>query len=133
MNKDTKHTDDGFTIVELVVAMVVAAILISSSMVALISEDHLSQRNRDLVVANSYVEGKVEALRNIGFLGLTDGTTNLVSELPSELNSPRSASLQVSSYATSIKQVDISVTYNDQGTARNYSYTTYIGELGVGK
>ena len=113
--------------------IVVGSIMIGSAALALISQQHLSQRDRDLVVANSYVEQKVEALRSIGFLGLSIGTTNITAEMPSELNSPRSGSLQISSYSASIKQVDISITYNDQGTSRTYSYTTYIGELGVGQ
>jgi len=123
----------GFTVVELLVTIVVSSIMIGSAALALISQQHLSQRDRDLVVANSYVEQKVEALRSIGFLGLSIGTTNITAEMPSELNSPRSGSLQISSYSASIKQVDISITYNDQGTSRTYSYTTYIGELGVGQ
>ena len=123
----------GFTVVELIMATIIGAIIISSATLVLTSHLHLSQRGRDLVIANAYVEHKVEALRSIGFLGLSNGTADITAELPSELNTPRSGSLQISSYSSAIKEVDISITYNDQGTARTYSYTTYIGELGVGQ
>lgn len=123
----------GFTIVESIVAMAVGAILISSAIMLLISSERLSQRQRDLIAANSFVEQKVESLRSAGFLGISDGTTDISTELPTELNSPRSGSLVISTASTGLKKVDISLTYNDQGVSRTYSYTTYVGELGVGQ
>ena len=125
--------EDGFTIVESIVAMIVGAIMIGSATLILTSGQRLSQRHRDLVIANAFVEQKVEALRSLGFLGLSDGTTNITSEMPSELNSPRSGSLQISTPSGGLKKIDLSITYNDQGTNRTYAYTTYIGELGVGQ
>jgi len=123
----------GFTIVELVVAIVVSGIVISTVNLIVVNQVHLSERNRDLVLANAYVEGKVESLRSAGFKSLTIGTTSITSELPSELSSPRSGSLVVSSLNASTDKVDVSVSYNDQGATRSYTYTTYIGELGVGQ
>ena len=123
----------GFAIVELIVAIVVGSIVCSAAIMLVVSHLHLSQQSRDIVLANAYVENKVESLRSIGYSGLTDGTTDISSELPSELNSPRSASQVISTQSAGLKKVDISVTYNDQGTNRTYSYTTYVGELGVGQ
>lgn len=123
----------GFTIVELIVAIVVGGIMFTSLHSMYTSQTYLSQRGRDLVLANAYVEGKVEALRSAGYLSLTNGTFTITSELPAELNSPRTGTLVVSSFSTSIKQLDISLTYNEQGTSRTYSYRTFIGELGVGQ
>ncbi len=94
---------------------------------------HLAQRGRDVAATNSYVENKVESLRSAGYLSLSNGTTNVTSELPTELKPPRSGSVTISDESTSVKKVDISVTYNDQGTPRTYTYTTYVGELGVGQ
>jgi prepilin-type N-terminal cleavage/methylation domain-containing protein len=126
-------SEQGFTMVELIVSLVVGAIFVGSMTLVVTSHAHLSQRGLDVTVANSYAENKVEELRSQGFLALSDGTTNITSELPTELKNPRSGSLQISSFATDIKQVAITITYNDQGTSRNYSYTTLIGELGVGQ
>lgn len=125
--------ESGFTIVELIVAIVVGTILITSAILLMTSTERLSQRQRDLTAANSFVEQKVEALRSAGFLGLNDGTTDITSELPAELNSPRDGSLQISTAGGGLKKVDITLIYNDQGTNRTYSYTTYVGELGVGQ
>lgn len=113
--------------------MIVGSILVLSVSIITVSHSRLSQRTKDLVVANSYIEGKVESLRSKGFNGLSDGTTTITGELPSELKAPRSGTLVTATHSASIKSISVSVTYNDQGTNRTYSYTTYIGELGAGQ
>lgn len=126
-------SEAGYTVVELLVAIVVGAILVGSVNNIVTSQVYLSQRGRDLVLANAYAERKVEELRSVGFLGLSDGTTTITSELPNELNAPRSGTVTVSSPSSAIKQVDISITYNEQGATRTQTYKTFIGELGVGQ
>jgi prepilin-type N-terminal cleavage/methylation domain-containing protein len=122
----------GLTIVELLVAIAVAAIVTGSLSQVVTSYVHIAQRGRYLNLANAYVEAKVESLRNTGYSGLNTGTVSLTSELPSQLPPGRTASMTVTSPSTGIKQVDITVSYKDQGNL-SYSYTTYIGELGVGQ
>lgn len=128
MNKQS-----GFTIVESIVAMIVGAILIGSAILLITSGGRLSQRHRDLVVANAFAERQIEALRSIGFLGLSDGSTDLTDQVPTELQEPRSATQDISTPSAGLKTIDLSLTYNDQGVNRTYSYRTYIGELGVGQ
>jgi Tfp pilus assembly protein PilE len=125
--------EEGFTIVELIVSILVAVILIAS--VNSIYTSHLVQSHqmRSMAVVTSFIENKVETLRSIGFLGLNDGTTNITSELPSDLMSPKSGSIVISSQASGLKKVVIGVSYFDGGKTRNYSYQTFIGELGVGQ
>jgi|SRR5579862_3916394 len=122
----------GFTIVELIVAMIVGTSFIITTNSAVNDYTHLSTRTRQLTLANSFAESEVEALRNNGYNSLTLGTTDISSQLPSGLQSPKSASLVVSSPLAGIKQVDLTISYYDQAV-RTYSYTTYIGELGVGQ
>lgn len=129
----SEANSSGFTIMELLVTIIVSSILISSATLILTSHVHLAQRGRDTILANSFAEAKVESLRSVGFVGLVDGTTDITSELPAELKAPRSASLEISALTVAIKEIDLSITYNDQGAARNFSYTTHIGELGVGQ
>lgn len=134
MNQNRRHLpEDGFTLVEILVTIIVGAIIVGSINVFVVAQGSISQRNRDDILANSYIEGKVEALRSMGFLGLSDGTTSIAGELPSELKAPRGGTVQVSSVNTAIKKVDITINYNNQGDDRSLSYTTYIGELGVGQ
>jgi prepilin-type N-terminal cleavage/methylation domain-containing protein len=123
----------GFTIVELLVSMIVGAVIVGALSVITINNTHLSQRGRDVVLANAFAEAKVEALRSAGYVSLTDGTTNITAELPSDLKAPRSGSQVVTSPSTGLKKIVLNITYNDQGESRTYSYSTMIGELGVGQ
>lgn len=124
---------DGFTLVELLVAIAVGAIVTATLSQVVTSYVHVAQRGRYLNLANSYVEAKVETLRNTGYNSLSAGTTNLTGELPSQLPLSRSASMTIGASSGGLKQVDITVSYNDQGQNVSYGYTTYIGELGVGQ
>lgn len=126
-------TDDGFTLVELLVAIVVAGIVVMSLNQVVTTYLHVSQRGRYLNLANSYAEAKMEALRNAGYSSLANGTSNITSELPAQLPPGKSASMVVANGPAGLKKVDLSVTYKDQGQTYTYGYTTYIGELGVGQ
>jgi prepilin-type N-terminal cleavage/methylation domain-containing protein len=128
-----KASETGFTIVELLVCIAVAAIIMASLSQVVTSYVHLAQRGKYLNLANSYAEAKVESLRNAGYNGISTGTTNISSELPSQLPPSRTASMTVNSPSGGIKEVDISVSYKDQGQNNTLSYTTYVGELGVGQ
>ena len=75
--KTHKLTSAGLTIVELLVAIAVAAVVTGTLSEVVTSYVHVAQHGRYLNLANSYVEGKVEALRNIGYNGLSNGTTSL--------------------------------------------------------
>ena len=121
----------GFSVVELILSITVGTLFITS--LAQITDNYVSlgQKSRNVILSNSYVEGKVEALRNIGYNGLNVGTTNLSSELPLQLPTARSAIMTVTSPSSGLKQAAISVTYNDKGKTQTYSYTTYVGELSV--
>ncbi|HEX5456162.1 MAG TPA: prepilin-type N-terminal cleavage/methylation domain-containing protein [Candidatus Saccharimonadales bacterium] len=123
----------GFTIVELVVGMVLIGIFAVTVSLMQTNTAELAERGRDVSSLNSFAEDKIEALRSKGYLGISTGTQDISSELPSDLNSPKSATLTITSVPDAIKQAQLSITYNEQGTDRTYSYTTYIGEVGVGQ
>lgn len=132
-SRSKTSSEFGFTIVELIVTMLVGIVLVGSVNTIYTNQLYLSQRTRDTVLVNAFVEAKVEALRSQGFLSVPLGTTNITSELPVELSTSRSATLSVTTFSSSIKQIEITVSYNEQGTTRSYSYITYLGELGVGQ
>lgn len=134
MNHSQKQTGEaGFTLVELLVSLAVGAVLIGSVHIVYTNQLALSQQTRDTVLANAFAESKIEALRSKGYLGVSNGTNDITGELPSELQSPRSASLAVTAQSTSVKNVLLTITYRSQGKDQTYSYTTYLGELGVGQ
>lgn len=128
-----KKSESGFTLVELITAIVIGALFFAAVSNLISNNAYLSERAKDVATTNSFIENKVEELRSAGYLSLVNGAIDVTSELPSELQSPKTGTVTVSSQSTSIKRVVVSVTYNDQGEAKTYSYTTFIGELGVGQ
>lgn len=131
--KNKRLSTEGFTLVELIVAIAVGAIVTITLSQVVNNYVHLSQRGRWLSLANSFVEAKAEALRNGGYNGLSLGTVNITNELPSQLPPGKSATMTITSPSGGIKQVYLTVTYKDQGQNQTFNYTTYIGELGVGQ
>jgi prepilin-type N-terminal cleavage/methylation domain-containing protein len=128
-----KLSSGGFTLVELLVTIAVAGIVVGSMNQVVTTYVHTSQRGRYLNLANAYAEAKVESLRNIGYNGISLGTSSLTGELPSQLPLVRSASMTTTNPSGGIKQIVISISYKDQGQTNSLSYTTDIGELGVGQ
>lgn len=128
-----KKSESGFTLVELITAIVIGALFFSAVSNLISNNAYLSERAKDVATTNSFIENKVEELRSAGYLSLVNGAIDVTNELPSELQSPKTGTVTISSQSTSIKRVVVSVTYNDQGKAKTYSYTTFIGELGVGQ
>jgi prepilin-type N-terminal cleavage/methylation domain-containing protein len=131
MNK--KCSQKGFTIVELVVTIVVAGFIIPAVALALTNLSVVNKIARDKTLANMLVQNKAETLRSAGYNSLSDGTTSFVSELPNTIGSPRSASYTISSPTTSIKQVDITISFTEYHNSKSLSFRTYISELGVGQ
>lgn len=136
-----KLDQTGLTIVELLVTIAVAAVVITTMTEVTTNFLHTAQRGRYLNLANSFAEGEIEALRNQGYNSLSLGTSSLTSSLPSELPPKSTSSMTVTdpndpstgSPIAGIKQVQITVTYADQGQSNTYTYTSFIGELGVGQ
>lgn len=128
-----KLNSEGFTLVEIIVAIAVGAIVTVTLSQVVNNYVHLSQRGRWLSLANSYIEGKAESLRNAGYNGIPLGTTTLTSELPADMPVGKSASMIVTTPTGGIKKVYLTVSYKDQGQIQVYNYTTYVGELGVGQ
>ncbi|HVX24341.1 MAG TPA: prepilin-type N-terminal cleavage/methylation domain-containing protein [Candidatus Saccharimonadales bacterium] len=131
--KTLSLNESGLTLVELLVAIALAGVVAVSLNTVSTTFIHTAQRGRYLNLANSFAESKVEALRNQGYNSLALGQTSLTSQLPDQLPLGRSATMTVSTQSSGIKQVDLSISYPDQGQTLTYGYTTYIGELGVGQ
>ncbi|MGH7196792.1 MAG: type II secretion system protein [Candidatus Saccharimonadales bacterium] len=123
----------GFTITELLVTIAFFAITIPVLAGLISMLDGVNDRARDIASINGVVENKIEGLRSISFAGLTDGTTDFTNELPASIGVPRSANYTIAAVNAAIKQIDVTVIYNDHGNTRTLTYRTYIGELGVGQ
>jgi type II secretion system protein I len=122
----------GFTVVELLVALALFAIIIPSLVVGMGTVTQLNNRARDLTLISIVAENKIETLRSLGYNSITAGTTSFTSELPQELAGPKSASYTVTQ-GTGIKTIAVSVSYTDNRRSRTITYQSVISETGVGQ
>jgi prepilin-type N-terminal cleavage/methylation domain-containing protein len=129
--KTNRPAEQGFTLVEILVCILVAGVIIGSLSQVVNSYTSISQGGRYLNSANSYAEAKIEELRNKGYNSLSNGTTSLTSDLPTQLPRSRSASITITTPTAGLKKLDLTVSYKSEGKTNTFSYTTYMGELGV--
>jgi type II secretory pathway pseudopilin PulG len=129
--KDKKQ--GGFTVVELVVTIVISGFIIPAVAIALQNLTAVNYQARDLALANALAQNKIEYLRSVGYNSINTGTTDISSELPVSMGSPKSANYVVSTPQTGIKQVDVTINYTELKSSKSLTYRTYISELGVGQ
>lgn len=138
-----KHTNAGFTLVEIIVTIAVFAIILPAIAAMIVSLNAINDRARELSVAHALTQNQVEELRSEGFLAIETGADQPFSvELPNALNE-LSATYTVSLYDPdgaggedpdpSLKRIVLNIEYNDHGETRRLQYQTYLGELGVGQ
>ena len=128
-----RPTNQGFTIVELVVTIVIMGIIIPAVAMALTNLTVVDYQARDLALANFTAQNKIETLRSAGYNSLAIGTQSFSNQLPTTMGSPKSASYIVSTPQTGVKQVDVSISYTEYKKTKSLTYRTYISELGVGQ
>jgi len=127
--------NDGFTLVEIIVAIVVTTLVTTGLYTMVNNIRGLNDRSRDLVLINALIEDKIEELRNATFVALDDGDYEFTDQLPPTIAGPREAIYSISTVAggNGLKQVMLNVSYSEAGASRTLSYVTYIGELGIGQ
>lgn len=133
MNKKLNSSSAGFTIVEILVAIAVGAVLVAGLSNIVTTYVNISKRGQNVNLANAFAEAKVEELRNSGYNGLTVGTMSLTTQLPNKLPPSRTGTMVVTLPEAGLKLIKITVKYKEQGKTASHSYTSYIGELGVGQ
>ena len=122
----------GFTLVELLMTILVSVVLIGSLSIVVNNNAFIAKKGRNLTVANSFAENKIEEIRSKGYLSLSNGTTTITTEMPAELPYPRSGTVEIAdTTVTGLKLITLNITYNDVGKQQSYTYKSYIGELGV--
>ncbi len=125
--------ESGFTVVELLITIGMCGVIIPALALGLLSLTVYNNRARDLALVNMLAQNKMEVIRSAGYNSLSDGTVSFTTELPNTLSKPKSASYTVSSPATNVKKVSVSITYTDYRTSRTITYESLISELGLGQ
>ncbi len=126
-----KH-NSGFTVVEVLVAITLCAVIIPALTVGLNTLVALNNRARDLTLISIIAENKIESLRSIGYNSVNAGSATFTTDLPQTIGSPKSATANVTQN-TGYKTIDITITYQDSGRQRSVLYKSIVSETGVGQ
>lgn len=121
----------GFTVIEVLIGIALFGIIMPSIIMAAVGIAQLNDRAADLTLANIIAERKIESLRSAGYNSLNLQTVSFEGELSSSFTAPRTASYTITSPATGVKQIDISISYRDGSQTRSLTFNSRISELGV--
>jgi prepilin-type N-terminal cleavage/methylation domain-containing protein len=127
-----KH-EQGFTIVELLLAIAMFAIIVPALIVGITNLTAINNRARDLALVNMLAQNKVEQLRSKGYNSVPLGTVSFTSELPGTLASPKNATYTVTNPSNGIKEIGVTISYKDYRNTKTVQYKTIISEIGVGQ
>lgn len=134
LNRGVKQLQ-GFTVVELLIAIALFGVVMPSIIIGVMSLVMINDRAGDLSQANVIAESKIESIRSAGYNSLVNGSTSFVEELPATFDGPKSASYTVADFngsATSgMKEITVSISYNSYGRTISLDYKSIISELGI--
>jgi prepilin-type N-terminal cleavage/methylation domain-containing protein len=128
------NSDEGFTLVELLVTIIVLGIVITSlgGLYYLMEITGVQTQHYDTAVRAARTE--IEDLRNNGYDSLTPGTNiNFTSSLPSSLPNGKTGTAAVSEPLPGLRRVDVTVTYSDYSKVQTITLSSDIGVIGIGQ
>lgn len=129
-----EKNQNGFTLVELIAAIVIVGLMATGITSLYIAIENTQRRTRLLETATRAGEKKIEELRNNHYNSLeNDATIDFTDELPSALFEPRSGTAHVTEPTPGIKRIDLNITYKDGKATRNVELSSLIGVLGIGQ
>ena len=124
--------NQGFTIVELLVSIVVIGIATASISYMFISIQNIQSQSTMLDTATRAAESEIETLRNDNYTSLTPGETiNFSSSLSPNLPAGSTGEAVISQPSVDIRRVDASVTYNSGGQNHTITVSSLIGAIGI--
>ena len=131
---DSLKNNNGFTLVELMVTIVVLGIVITSlaGMYYIMQITQIKTLHYDLAVRAARTE--IEDLRNNGYDSLTPGSTiNFSSNLPALLPANKSGTVAVSEPMKGLRRVNVTVSYSEFHQTQNITLSSDIGVIGLGQ
>lgn len=130
----------GFSILELIVALFVLTTLMTTVLGIFAQVDYLSDRSSDQLRANTLAFEKIQTYENRSFDNLTAGilansyqVEDFSSTLPSQLKGPKTGKVFIKDISLTLKRVDVQIVYQDRRVERTVNYSTLIQESGLGR
>ena len=128
------QAEDGFTLVELLITIMVLSIVITSlsGLYYLMQLSAVKSQHFDVAVRSARDE--IEDLRNVGYSALTPGQNiNFTSSLPPGLPTSATGTVVVSEPITGLRRVDVTISYTDYGQSQTVELSSDIGIIGIGQ
>lgn len=125
------NKDQGFTVVEVIVAIVAFGFVAAGMAQMLLGTIALQRNSNYLQTATTAAQSEVESLRNNNYNQLSNGSINFSAQLPSSLPSPKTGTAVISEPIPGIKRVDVTITYNNNGTNQSVELSSLIGVIGI--
>lgn len=127
-----KTNVEGFSLVELIVAMAVFGIMAIGVINLFISIDALQRRAQRVETATRAAETQIESLRNNHYNSLETGTTlDFSDELPDNLPEPRTGEVEITEPTPGLKRLEVTVTYAQEPQDKSITLTGLIGSIGI--
>lgn len=119
--------------VELIITATFVAAASAAIVAIFITVNKLNKQARNLAVVTALAEQKIEIYRNGAYSAIPLGTPaeTFTSSLPSNLGSPKSAVTNVSETTPGLKQVDVLITWKEDGVTKNVQLSTIVGQRGI--
>lgn len=126
------RSESGFTIVELLIAIMIMGIIIASISTLFIGVNNLQRKTSRIDSATRAAQREIETLRNDNYGMLTAGQTiNFTSSLPKNLPTDRNGTVEVSEPSADLRRVDVTVTYTEGGKQQKIILSSLIGAIGI--
>lgn len=125
-------TEDGFTLVELITAVVVLGIIGASVTGLFLNIQQTQIATNYLESATRAAQREIESLRNSNYNNLTPGSTlSFTNSLPGDLPNDRTGTVAVSEPTPGVRRVDVTVTYTHEDRLRTVALSSLIGVIGI--
>jgi prepilin-type N-terminal cleavage/methylation domain-containing protein len=136
MRPMNRLNERGFSLLELVVSAAVMGVLIVAIYTFFVQVRDVNRFASNLVIANQVLQQQLETYRNTPYNNLTTGTqsvSSILSPYPS-LRSPRSATAVITELQVNgLKQIDLTISYTDNGGTKTIAATTLVAARGINK
>jgi prepilin-type N-terminal cleavage/methylation domain-containing protein len=126
-----KNKEDGFTLVEIIVSIVVIGIVVTTVTGLMLLIQSTQRRTSYMETATRSAQLQMESLRNNNYNNLVVGeNVDFTNQLPTSLKN-KSGTVIVSEPYTGLKRVDISVVYSEGSTQQEVKLSSLVGILGI--
>lgn len=124
----------GFSLIELILAATFIAVAAAGIITLFTAVTRLNRQSQNLAIATQLVQQKLEEYRNTPYTSITPGNNqDFSSQLPPQLHSPRSAFSDISELETGLKQIDVTITYQEDRVSKKVRATTYVTARGLNR